>query len=84
MSGRCPAGGDRGTRSRRRQAAVVGLLTGNIRCGAEIKLRHFGLWHHFPFGGFADGLCERDDVARRAVAEAEAHVGRPIDADRFG
>jgi phosphoglycolate phosphatase len=64
---------------RERQGAVVGLLTGNIRAGAEIKLRHFGLWHHFPFGGFADGLQDRDDVARRALVEAERHVGRSID-----
>jgi phosphoglycolate phosphatase len=62
-----------------RQGAVVGLLTGNIRAGAEIKLRHFGLWEHFPFGGFADGLGDRDDVARHALAEAERYVGRPID-----
>jgi phosphoglycolate phosphatase len=62
-----------------RQGAVVGLLTGNIRAGAEAKLRHFGLWEHFPFGGFADGLDDRDDVARRALAEAERHVKRPID-----
>jgi phosphoglycolate phosphatase len=64
---------------RERQGAVIGLLTGNIRAGAEIKLRHFGLWDYFPFGGFADGLTDRDDVARRALAEAGAHVGRPVD-----
>src|SRR4029078_8800709 len=39
---------------RERQGAVIGLLTGNIRAGAEIKLRHYGLWDYFPFGGFAD------------------------------
>lgn len=64
---------------RERRGAIVGLLTGNIRGGAEVKLRHFGLWEHFPFGGFADGLCDRDDVARRAVVEAEAYVGKTID-----
>jgi phosphoglycolate phosphatase len=64
---------------RERREAVVGLLTGNIRAGAEIKLRHFGLWDYFPFGGFADGLADRDDVARRALVEAERHVGRPVD-----
>src|SRR5437660_11760563 len=31
---------------RERPGAVVGLLTGNIRGGAEVKLRHFGLWDH--------------------------------------
>jgi phosphoglycolate phosphatase-like HAD superfamily hydrolase len=65
--------------NRERRGAVVGLLTGNIRAGAEIKLGHFGLWDHFPFGGFADGVDDRDDVARRALAEAERHVGRAID-----
>src|SRR5262249_16733089 len=59
---------------RERQGAVVGLLTGNIRAGAEIKLRHYGLWDYFPFGGFADDLLDRDDVARRALAEAERHI----------
>src|SRR5208283_25726 len=26
---------------------MLGLLTGNIRLGAEIKLRRYGLWEHF-------------------------------------
>lgn len=65
--------------TRERQASAIGLLTGNVRAGAEIKLRHFGLWHHFPFGGFADGLNERDDVARRALSEAESHLGQKLD-----
>jgi phosphoglycolate phosphatase len=64
---------------RDRREAAVGLLTGNVRAGAEVKLRHFGLWDFFPFGGFADGLHDRDDVARRALAEAETHVGRAVD-----
>jgi len=64
---------------RERQGSAVGLLTGNIRAGAEFKLRHFGLWEHFLFGGFADGLEDRDDVARRALAEAERYVGRALD-----
>jgi phosphoglycolate phosphatase-like HAD superfamily hydrolase len=63
---------------RKRRGAVVGLLTGNIQRGAEIKLRHFELWQHFAFGGFADGLCNRDDVARCALAEAQKHVGKAI------
>src|SRR5262252_8827667 len=33
---------------------LLGLLTGNIRLGAEIKLRHFQLWDVFQTGGFAD------------------------------
>src|SRR6266436_1804779 len=39
---------------------VLGLLTGNIRLGAEIKLRHVGLWETFTTGAFADDHEERD------------------------
>jgi phosphoglycolate phosphatase-like HAD superfamily hydrolase len=60
-------------------AVRVGLLTGNVRRGAEVKLRHYGLWEHFPFGGFGDGRESRDDVARAAVAAAAEHVGGPVD-----
>ena len=46
---------------------LIGLLTGNIRLGAEIKLRHAGLWDIFVTGGFADDSEERDKIA--AVAK---------------
>ena len=42
---------------------LLGLLTGNIRLGAEIKLRHFDLWKLFEVGGFADDHEERDHIA---------------------
>jgi phosphoglycolate phosphatase-like HAD superfamily hydrolase len=42
---------------------VLGLLTGNIRLGAEIKLRHFELWETFQTGAFADDAEERDHIA---------------------
>lgn len=42
---------------------LVGLLTGNIRLGAELKLRHFDLWEEFVTGGFADDYEERDQIA---------------------
>jgi len=45
---------------------LLGLLTGNIRLGAEIKLRHFQLWDSFETGAFADDAEERDDIARVA------------------
>jgi phosphoglycolate phosphatase len=55
---------------------TLGLLTGNLQRGAEIKLQHFGLAHHFPFGGFGDVHHHRDDVARAAHAEACRHLNR--------
>src|SRR5438477_7461273 len=42
---------------------LLGLLTGNIRLGAEIKLRHFDLWTTFETGAFADDHEERDHIA---------------------
>jgi phosphoglycolate phosphatase-like HAD superfamily hydrolase len=42
---------------------LLGLLTGNIRLGAEIKLRHLGLWDEFETGGFADDAEARAEIA---------------------
>ncbi len=54
---------------------TLGLLTGNIREGARLKLGHFRLYQHFAFGGFGDAHFERDDVAREALAFAQRHLG---------
>jgi phosphoglycolate phosphatase-like HAD superfamily hydrolase len=53
---------------RARDRVAVGLLTGNLRDGARIKLGHFGLFDQFAFGGFGDEHLDRDDVAREALA----------------
>lgn len=45
------------------QPPVVGLLTGNIRLGAEIKLRHFNLWELFKMGAFADDHEDRNQIS---------------------
>ncbi|HEX7862053.1 MAG TPA: HAD hydrolase-like protein [Verrucomicrobiae bacterium] len=42
---------------------MLGLLTGNIRRGAELKLMHYGLWHHFTTGAFADDHEDRNCIA---------------------
>jgi phosphoglycolate phosphatase len=62
---------------------AIGLLTGNIRDGARLKLGHFDLYHHFAFGGFGDLHFERDDVAREALAAVRVHVHREHRADRI-
>jgi len=67
------------TLTRKHAGIAVGLLTGNIAAGAAIKLKHFGLHDHFAFGGFADGLHDRDDVARHAFATAERHLNMKLD-----
>ena len=52
------------------QPPLLGLLTGNIRLGAEIKLRHFQLWEEFHTGGFGDDHPERNQIA--AIARDRA------------
>lgn len=49
---------------------MLGLLTGNIRLGAEIKLRRFALWDHFSMGGFADDHEDRNHIAAAALQRA--------------
>lgn len=62
-----------------RERVLLGLLTGNTRAGAKAKLGHFGLWDSFGCGGFGDHTLDRDDVARAAVQDVHAHLGRAVD-----
>lgn len=52
-----------------------GLLTGNLRGGAEAKLSRFGLWRYFPFGAFADDSEDRHQLGPHALDRARAHHG---------
>lgn len=52
-----------------------GLLTGNMRRGAQLKLAYHGLWEHFPFGAFADDSEHRNDLGPHALRRAAAHHG---------
>ncbi len=52
-----------------------GLLTGNMRRGAEVKLGHHGLWEYFGFGAFADDSEFRNDLGPHAVRRAIEHHG---------
>jgi phosphoglycolate phosphatase-like HAD superfamily hydrolase len=53
----------------------LGLLTGNIRLGAEIKLRRYHLWHEFEMGGFGDDDEDRNGIARMARQRGAELVG---------
>lgn len=57
---------------------TLGLLTGNIRLGAEIKLRHFNLWNEFVTGGFADDHEDRDHIARAAHTRGSRVLGKQL------
>ena len=58
----------------KQQRYTAGLLTGNIREGARIKLARYGLWDYFAFGSFGDEHFDRDDVAREAVAALKVYL----------
>jgi phosphoglycolate phosphatase-like HAD superfamily hydrolase len=60
------------------QPPALGLLTGNIRLGAEIKLRHFGLWEIFQFGGFADDHEDRNHIAAAALERGRRVLGKDL------
>jgi phosphoglycolate phosphatase len=64
-----------------RRDVLLGLLTGNVAEGAQRKLRFFQLDHFFRCGGFADGLSDRNDVARFAHSQASQHLGHALSAD---
>ena len=57
---------------------TFGLLTGNIRLGAEIKLRHFDLWKEFETGGFADDHEDRDQIAHAAFNRGSRVLGQQL------
>ena len=63
------------------QPPVVGLLTGNIRLGAELKLRHFALWDYFKTGAFADDHEDRDQIAAVAKRRGSRLLGEELRGD---
>ena len=58
-----------------RPDVAQGLLTGNMRRGAAVKLGHHGLWNYFPFGAFADDGELRNDLGPHALRRAREHTG---------
>ena len=62
-------------------AVAQGLLTGNMRRGAEVKLAYHGLWHHFDFGAFGDDSEFRNELGPHAVRRALEHHGVNFAAD---
>ncbi len=57
-----------------RPDCVLALLTGNLARGAELKLAHYGVWHYFEFGAYADDHHDRNELGPFAIARAlETH-----------
>ncbi|NQV23484.1 MAG: haloacid dehalogenase-like hydrolase [Rhodopirellula sp.] len=65
----------------RRKSLTMGLLTGNFRRGAELKLSHYQLSDYFLGGGFGDDHFDRDDVAKAALADIRGKRNLANDAE---
>lgn len=61
-----------------REDALIGLLTGNWRQSAYIKLGYFGIDSYFPFGAFADDSEDRDELLPIALQRAAELTGREL------
>lgn len=58
----------------------LGLLTGNIVRGAELKLGSAGLWDRFQVGGFGSDHEERNELPAVAIGRARVHWSVEIEA----
>ena len=59
-----------------------GLLTGNLREGARLKLEHVGLWSYFEFGAFADDSSDRNELGPFALRRAKEKTGLDFPPER--
>jgi phosphoglycolate phosphatase len=58
-----------------REHVALGLLTGNLERGAQLKLTHYGVAHFFAFGAFADDHYDRNALGPFAQQRATALHG---------
>lgn len=74
-------------RAEHRPDTLLGLLTGNLRRGAQLKLEHYQLWHFFAFGAFADDHHDRNELGAFALLRAHERTGEkflPAQVDVIG
>jgi phosphoglycolate phosphatase len=62
-----------------RPDVALGLGTGNIRKGAEIKLGCVGIFHRFSFGGFGDDSIDRPTLLMAGARRGANKLGLPIE-----
>jgi phosphoglycolate phosphatase len=62
-----------------RPEVALGLGTGNIRKGAEIKLGCVGIYHRFSFGGFGDDSIDRPTLLLAGARRGGERLGLPLD-----
>jgi phosphoglycolate phosphatase-like HAD superfamily hydrolase len=62
----------------RNQRPAIGLLTGNIRLGAQIKLRRHRLWNFFETGAFGCEHHDRNQIAEIALKRGQKILGKNL------
>jgi phosphoglycolate phosphatase-like HAD superfamily hydrolase len=62
---------------------VLALLTGNLAAGARVKLSHYGVWHYFGFGAYADDHHVRNELGPVAMTRALEKHGEEFTPDRI-
>ncbi len=65
-----------------RADAVVGLLTGNIERGAQVKLAQTGLWPLFRVGAYGSDDADRRRLPAIACARARGQTGHDFPFER--
>jgi phosphoglycolate phosphatase-like HAD superfamily hydrolase len=60
---------------------ALGLVTGNIEGGAELKLGSAGLWGRFEIGSYGSDHEERDELPTIALERARRRWGRAFEAE---
>lgn len=57
----------------------LGLLTGNVRHGARVKLSHFNIWDYFAFGAYGDDDEDRNALPAVVLRRAREALGVSFD-----
>ena len=66
------------------QAGVtVGMATGNLRRGADLKLGYAGIGGLLPFGGFGSDCRDRAELTRLAAVRGREARGEDVPGDRI-
>lgn len=61
----------------------LGLGTGNIKRGAQIKLDKVGIFHRFAFGGFGDDSIDRPAILMAGARRGAEHLNVPLERCRI-
>lgn len=64
------------------QPVRMGIVTGNVRRGARIKLAPFDLWRYFDFGVFGDDDASRNELPRIALKKTREMFQENFEPDK--